>query len=130
MEVCHCVYFKSSLNAIRSFSKSLITPMSLKSFKYSPSRNTTNDGNCGTFDVRDSVYASNHSIHDSFPPLPPKENSTYTLFLFRRPILYERQSAAITRLQAQLRVVFSSPTHSKHRKIQRKDARDQLREHR
>ena len=63
----------NSVRSIKNFSKYLVTPMLLKSFKYSDQNNVTTNGECGTFDVRNQVYADERAIKGLFPTVVAKE---------------------------------------------------------
>lgn len=62
------------MRSLKNFSKYLVTPMILKGFKYSDKNNVTMDGQCGTFDVRNQVYANDKAIKELFPSTPIKED--------------------------------------------------------
>ena len=63
-----------SVRSVKNFSKYLVTPMLLKGFKYSDKNNVTTDGECGTFDVRNQVYADDKVIKGLFPTISTKED--------------------------------------------------------
>lgn len=61
--------FNSSLNSIKDFSRFLVTPNSLRTFRFSDSKTVNSDAQCGTYDVRNNVYASDETIRHSLPPI-------------------------------------------------------------